>query len=484
MDMILKLRSIGLAGFLLCFALPVVAAERPNVLWLIAEDLSSDLGCYGVKVHTPNLDRLAADGMRLTHMFTTSGVCSPSRTALAVGSMQTSVGAFHMRYPPELRPALPDGVSTIAELMQDAGYATANLAMRGSRPAGSGKDDWMFQTRKRRQWVLKAWDELADNQPFYAQINFRLTHRPWERDPGRPVDPAVVELPPYYPDDPIVRKDWAAYLESVQVLDRQVGRILEMLRKDGLDRNTIVFFIGDHGRPFTRAKYWCYDSGLRVPCLLLWPREVPTPRGYAPGTDSQRLLSSIDLTATTLALAGGRRPETMEGQIFLGDSQDPPRSAVFAAADRIGELEFQTRSVRTGRYRYVRNERSGFTINEASTAHRKGNHPLYHVLRKWEMEGRLNAAQRTVVDPLPGEQLFDLETDPFEITNLAGEPAYAEALADLRARLDAWITETGDQGRRPDSPEIIAAFEQYGRDSAKKYAAGHERLRKMVENRE
>jgi hypothetical protein len=174
----------------------------------------------------------------------------------------------------------------------------------------------------------------------------------------------------------------------------------------------------------------------------------------------------------------------MEGRIFLGDRQDPPRDAVFAAADRIGELEFQTRSVRTERYRYVRNELSGFSINEASTAHRKGNHPLYHVLRKWETKGRLDAAQRTVVDPLPREQLFDLETDPFEITNLASEPAHAEVLADLRTRLDARITETNDQGRRPDSPEIIAAFEQYGRDSAKKYAGGYERLRKMVESRE
>jgi hypothetical protein len=174
----------------------------------------------------------------------------------------------------------------------------------------------------------------------------------------------------------------------------------------------------------------------------------------------------------------------MEGRVFLGDCQDPSHEAVFAAADRIGELEFQTRSVRTQRYRYVRNEISGFSVNEASTAHRKGNHPVYHVLRKWEREGRLNAAQRTVVEPVPREQLFDLEADPFEITNLADDPAHAKVLADLRTRLDAWIAQSGDRGRSPDPPEIIAAFERYGRESAKKYASGYERLRKKVEGRE
>jgi uncharacterized sulfatase len=142
--------------------MPVGAAEQPNILWLIAEDLSPDLGCYGARqVHTPNLDRLAAEGMLFTHMFTTAGVCSPSRTALAVGSMQTSVGAFHMRYAAEPRPPLPDEVSTIAELMQDAGYATANVAMRGTRPSGAGKDDWMFRRRERTQWSLKRWEDLA-----------------------------------------------------------------------------------------------------------------------------------------------------------------------------------------------------------------------------------------------------------------------------------------------------------------------------------
>jgi len=482
---------------LLCFCAPLGAigllaalhgtalgesTDRVNVMWLIAEDLSPDLSCYGVEeVATPNLDRLAADGMRFTHMFTTSGVCSPSRTALAVGCMQTSVGAFHMRYTNPIRPALPDGVQTIAELMQDAGYTSANIAMRGEHPEGKGKDDWMFQRRERSQWQLKAWEELKQHQPFYGQINFRLTHRPWERDSHRPIDPATVKLPPYYPDTQVVREDWAAYLESLQVLDSQVGRVLALLEADGLDKNTVVFFMGDHGRPFTRAKYWCYDSGLRVPFLVRWPDGMAKPRGHEEGAVSDQLLSSIDLTATTLALSGTARPDWMEGRIFLGDHQDAPREAVFAAADRIGELEFQTRSIRTRRFRYVRNELHGFSINEASTAHRKGNHPLYHVLRRCDAEGRLNAAQRTVVDPLPPEQLFDIDADPFEIRNLAEDPAHADTLAELRRQLDAWIEVSGDQGRLPDSPEVIAAFEEYGRQSRKRYAAGYEQLRKRAE---
>lgn len=457
-------------------------ADRPNILWLIAEDLSPDLGCYGTPVvHTPNLDKLAASGMRYTHMFTASPVCSPSRTALAVGTMQTTIGAYHMRYPAAMRPPLPEGVKTIAELMQDAGYATANFAYGASGLGGKGKDDWMFAPPKRKPWMLNKWDELSKRQPFYVQVNFKMTHRAWIRDRERPIDPTKVKLPPYYPDDPIARDDWAGYLESLQVLDRQVADVLAKLKASGLDRNTIVVFIGDHGRPFTRGKTFCYDSGLRVPFIVHVPEGLDAPDGYEAGKVSDRMLVSLDLTATTLALAGIERPAWMQGRVFLGDDRHPPRDAVFAAVDRVGEIEFQTRTVRTRRYRYVRNERQGFSVNEASTAYRKAMHPIYHVLRKWDREGRLNAAQRTLVDPLPREQLFDVSADPYEVNNLAGDPEHARVLAGLRARLDAWISKVGDKGRDPDPPEIVEVFAEYGRKGAKSRAAAIERQRLRVE---
>lgn len=476
------LRIVLLTVVVAAFASPGWSADRPNILWLIAEDLSPDLGCYGTPVvKTPNLDALAASGVRYTHMFTAAPVCSPSRTALAVGTMQTTIGALHMRYPAAMRPPLPDGVKTIAELMQGAGYATANFAFKSTGLGGKGKDDWMFAPPKRKQWTLSKWSELGKGQPFYAQVNFKMTHRPWRRDAERPIDPAKVKLPPYYPDDPIVRDDWAGYLESLQVLDRQVADVLAMLKASGLDRNTIVVFIGDHGRPFTRGKTFCYDSGLRVPFIVHVPDGLDSPEGYEAGTVSDRMLVSLDLTATTLTLAGVERPKWMQGQVFLGKGQHPPRNAVYAAVDRVGEIEFQTRSIRTRRYRYVRNERHGFSVNEASTAYRKAMHPIYHVLRKWDREGRLNGAQRTLVDPLPREQLFDMTVDPDEVKNLADDPAHARVLTGLRARLDAWISKVGDKGRSPDSPEIIEAFAEYGRKGAKSRAAAIERQRLRVE---
>lgn len=476
------IRIVFLFAAFVTVASPAFGADRPNILWLIAEDLSPDLGCYGtLVVKTPHLDALAASGVRYTHMFTASPVCSPSRTALAVGTMQTTIGAFHMRYPAAMRPPLPDGVKTIAELMQDAGYATANFGYRGGKFGGKGKDDWMFAPSKRKPWTLSKWEQLNKNQPFFAQVNFQMTHRAWVRDPKRPVDPAKVKLPPYYPDDAITRDDWAGYLESLQVLDRQVADVLAKLKASGLNRNTIVVFIGDHGRPFTRGKTFCYDSGLRVPFIVHVPEGIDAPAGYEAGTVSDRMLVSLDLTATTLALAGVARPKWMQGQVFLGEGQHPPRDAVYAAVDRVGEIEFQTRTIRTRRYRYLRNERHGFSVNEASTAYRKAMHPIYHVLRKWDREGRLNAAQRTLVDPLPREQLFDVTADPYEVKNLANDPEHARVLAGLRARLDKWISKVGDQGRSPDLPEIIEAFAEYGRKGAKSRAAAIERQRLRVE---
>src|SRR5690606_16808610 len=226
-------------------AKPTNASDKPNILWIIIEDMSPDLGCYGHDlVKTPNIDQLAEQGIRYENVFATGVACSPSRTALVTGFYQNTIGAYHMRYPEELKPALPDSVTPVHILLNELGYQTANIR---SFP-GNGKTDWLFEYNP-DSYDASRWEELAHTavsdsppKPFFARINLRLTHRPFESDQVNPIDPKVVKVPPYYPDHPVAQADFAAYYESIQVMDRQVGQILTDLQKHQLDKNTIIFF--------------------------------------------------------------------------------------------------------------------------------------------------------------------------------------------------------------------------------------------------
>ncbi len=232
--------------------------ERPNILWLIAEDLSPDLGCYGTHhVHTPNIDRLAREGTRFTHAFATAPVCSASRSALMTSMYQTSIGAHQHRTDP--KGPLPDGIRVITEQFREAGWFTCNQA--GTNREQAGKTDLNFTAGELFDGI--DWAERSSGQPFFAQVNFSETHRNFTRDPDRPVDPDQVDLPPYYPDHPVTRRDWADYLECAQNLDRKIGAVLARLEEEGLAEDTIVFFFGDHGRAHVRGKQFLYEGGGR-----------------------------------------------------------------------------------------------------------------------------------------------------------------------------------------------------------------------------
>ncbi|RME96269.1 MAG: DUF229 domain-containing protein, partial [Verrucomicrobia bacterium] len=238
------------------------AAARPNILWLIAEDLGPELGCYGhPEVRTPHLDRLAAEGVRYTRMFTTGPVCSASRSAFMTGMYQMSIGAHNHRSHRHDGFRLPPGVRVLTDWLRDAGYFTANIVDLTGDPQekffrGTGKTDWNF-TYDGQPFDSKRWADLKDHQPFYAQINFPETHRGHSWDTAhehieQPADPAKVKLPPYYPDHPEARADWAQYLNAVMALDRKIGFVLQKLEEDGLADNTVVVFMGDHGRAMIR----------------------------------------------------------------------------------------------------------------------------------------------------------------------------------------------------------------------------------------
>jgi arylsulfatase A-like enzyme len=326
--------AAAVAGSLAYTGCGARGGERPNVLWIIAEDFSPDLGCYGNKlVQTPNIDRLATQGVRYTNAFVTAPVCSAARSALVTGMYQTSVGGHNHRSHRDDDYRLPEGVRPFTHYLREAGYHTSNLRAKASGIGGTGKTDFNFNVEN--VYDGDDWGQRTQGQPFYAQINFSETHRAFERFPDHPVNPAEVELPPYYPDHPAVREDWAVYLDTAQHLDVKVGDVLDRLEKEGLAENTIVIFFGDHGRPMPRGKQFLYEGGIRIPLIVRIPEEF-RPAEFVPGSVEERLLSHIDITATTLKFAGVEPPGNMEGQVFIGDGAKF-RDYVIAARDRCDE---------------------------------------------------------------------------------------------------------------------------------------------------
>jgi arylsulfatase A-like enzyme len=485
------------AMLLFWFVGPLAGAEparrSPNILWLVAENMGPDLGCYGAKqVVTPNLDRLAVQGMRYTRAFATAPVCSPSRSAFMTGLYQTAIGAHnhrshrtpgvddHFHLPAEVRP--------VTHWLIDAGYYTTNITTMDGRRIGTGKTDLNFEVEGKSlrpgapsvpkgaaEWARQDyansarlfhttdWAGLKEHQPFFAQINLPNVERNakgWVGQDQNPkyADPAQVALPPYYPDTPAVRQDWAGYLNAVSGLDVQVGRVLQRLEEDGLAESTVVIFFGDNGRLEARGLDWCYDSGLHVPLIIRWPKDYPVPSQYHSATVSDQLLSLIDVTATTLALAGLRKPEPMQGRVFLGPEAEPPRQYVFGARDRTDEAVQRIRTVRSARYRYIRN----FMPDKpflASHLYKEVTYPVYAALRQGQAGGTLTLAQATLVaSRLPDEELYDMQNDPHEVRNLAAstDPEHQRILKELRVELDRWLAATDDQGRFPEPPEVVA----------------------------
>jgi N-sulfoglucosamine sulfohydrolase len=436
--------------------LPLVRAadappRRPNILWLIAEDLGPHLGCDGTKeVSTPNLDRMAAQGVHYTRFYN-GMVCSPSRSAFMTGMYATTIGAHNHRTS-DKKP-LPEGVRVLSDWMRQAGYFTANLVRLpescGFR--GTGKTDWNFQYPG-RPFDATNWQELSAHQPFYAQLNFKETHRPYL--PAKAIaDPAKVQVPPYYPDHPVTRKDWAAYLDEISELDQKIGRVLEQLKADGLADTTIVVFFGDNGQSMVRGKQFCYEEGLNVPLLIRWPKDFPAPARFRPGTVDTRLLEGIDLAPTMLDFAGAPKPPKMQGRIFLGDRAEAPRQYTVGARDRCDETVMRIRSVRDERYRYIRN----FTPDTpflAPNKYKERAYPVWNLLKELHAQGKLTPPQEFLCQPrMPDEELYDLQTDPFEIHNLAGSTQARDRaeLKKLRGLLSQWIEETNDQGRFPEA---------------------------------
>lgn len=420
------------------------AAPRPNILWILGDDLGAELGCYGDRAaQTPHLDRLASEGVRYTRFFTTAPVCSSSRSAFMTGMYAQSIHAHQHRTEQPDKRALPSGVRLLSHWFRDSGYQTANVvefpAALGFK--ATGKTDWNFLFQG-AAFDTHRWADLATRRPFFAQINFQEPHRSFHAP--RRIDRAKIVLPPFYPDLPLVREDWGAYLDAIADLDRKVGAVLRQLDADGLADSTIVVVFGDNGRCHIRDKQFCYEEGLRVPLLIRWPKDFPAPAGFKPGTVDDRLLVAIDLAPTMLALAGAPVPEKMQGRVFLGSRATARREYAFGGRDRCGEAELTLRTVRDARYRYILNltpEKSLMT----PSAYKERQYPAWNLFKELFAAGKLTPAQALFAGPTaPAEELYDLERDPGQLRNLATDPARRADRDRLRTALAAWRVEIGE----------------------------------------
>lgn len=470
--------------YLLC-VLPVLASpaaepsRKPNILWLVGENLSHDLGCYGARqVHTPNLDRLAAEGVRYTRVFATNPACAPSRSAFFVGMYQTTTDTHPMRSHRNDDFRLPEGVLPITHRLKDAGYFTANIKTVGKDSVGTGKLDLNYVNEGPiYEDTTGRWEQLKGKQPFFAVVNaeeseYDIYDRKsaekerveWvgERIHVQHATPENVTPPPYYPNHPVVKEEWARYLNSVSGMDLRFGKVLEQLKKDGLEDDTVIIFFGDNGRLEPRGIHWCYDNGLRVPMIIRWPKNFPAPAGYQAGNVDGHILSLIDLTATTLDLAGLPKPALMQGRIFLGARTESPRSFAFAARDRIDETVQRIRSVHDERYHYIRTISDGPTFASLNRYKEKC-FAIMPVMRELQARGKLSGPALELMQRSgPCEELYDTQTDPHETHNLVNtkEREHQTALIRLRAALDTWMVETGDRGAVQEPAEVVAPFAQ------------------------
>lgn len=432
---------------------------RPNILWITCEDMSPDLGCYDApNAWTPNLDRLASEGLVFDNAFATTPVCAPARSTLITGMYATSIGTQHMRS----EGVPPPYVRCFPQYLRAAGYHCTNNSktdynfLKG--PDGVPLGPWDESSGKAH------WRNRPEGAPFFAVVNLTETHESQIRlsddefekrvaavPPERRHDPEKAVLPPYYADDPEARRDWARYEDLISAMDARVGEILAELAADGLADETIVFFFSDHGRGLPRAKRWLYDSGLRVPLIVRFPTGHPS--AELNGTRTDRLASFVDFAPTVLSLAHVAIPSHLQGGAFLGADATEPREFAFATRDRMDETLDTMRGATDGRFKYILNLRP--ELPYAQRIDYAERTPTLRVWRRWNDEGRLNAVQSLFFAPTkPAEELYDTATDPHEVRNLAGDPAHAERLERMRAAVAEWMAATGDPGTLPEE-ELI-----------------------------
>lgn len=461
--------------------------SQPNVLWIVAEDISPMLAAFGDStIATPNLSRLAARGVRFPNTFSVAGVCAPSRNAIATGMYPISIGGHNMRtqgdanlqaigLPGSYGALLPPEAKMMSQVLREHGYFCSNNA----------KTDYQFRHPK------TAWDESnprahwrhrQPGQPFFSIFNLEITHESqvWRTGKGnlrfrkgfendtahvyqwndvyseedRPAIqlPADLEVPvpPYLVDSELTRNDIRRVYDNIRIMDEQVGFLLDQLEADGLTDSTIIFFYSDHGGPLPRQKRLLYDSGMRVPMIVAWPDDRRA------GEIDSTLFSFVDFAPTVMSLVGIEPLDYLQGQANLGQYKVAPRQYVFGASDRLDGHYDRIRAARDHRFKYLRNyypDRDYYL----PVVYREQMNAMQELLRARDAGELTDVQAQWFRKTKAREELFDTWNDEHELENLAGNPAYAEKLAELRTAMDDWLARVGDLGAVPEV-ELVQRF--------------------------
>lgn len=435
-----------------CKAPQETEGDLPNILWLTSEDNSPFAGCYGDEfATTPNIDRLASEGFLYTHAYANAPVCAPARNTIITGIYANSGGNQHMRS----EYTKSKVIRYFPEFLREAGYYCTN----------NSKTDYNINPEQTRN----IWDESGNSahyknrplgQPFFAVFNTGISHESSIHESIPAIElrhsPEQVPIPPYHPDTPDIRHDWAQYYDNIEGMDAWVGGKLKELQEAGLAENTIVFYYGDHGGVLARSKRFVYETGTRVPFIVRIPKKYrylfPTEK---PGSKVDRLISFVDLAPTILSIAGISIPEWMQGKAFLGSQKTVDPEYTYMFRGRMDERYDMSRAVRDQKFRYIRNYMP-YRIY--------GQHLNYlwqaPSVRSWEQayrNGKCNLLQSKFWEPKPTEELYDTENDPWEVNNLAADPSYKEVLERMRKAQKNWVTRIYDTGFIPEADLFVRA---------------------------
>ncbi len=431
------------------------SGSKPNILWIVCEDISPYLSCYGnTIVKTPNIDQLAKEGVRYTHVYTTAGVCAPSRSTIITGMYQTSIGTQHMRtlngtagakYSPvaDYSAVVPDYIKCFPEYLRMNGYYCTN----------NEKQDYQFVppvTVWDENSPAASWKNKPDGKPFFSVFNFFITHESqlfMRNSESLLIDTDKVDVPPFYPNTKTVRHDISRLFSNIERMDKQVGELIQILKDDGLYDNTIIFFYSDHGGALPWMKREVLERGIHIPLIIKFPDEKNA------GTVNDDLISSVDFAPTILSLAGVKIPSYMQGKAFLGKEKSTTRRKyIFAGRDRMDTEYDRVRAARDKRYEYLYNyepEKSYYQIIEYRLSI-----PMMKEFLQLRDEGKLDMYQMAWFKTKPKEELYDVEKDPNELHNLANDPMYKEKLTELRNAFNAWTKKVGDMSSLPEKEMI------------------------------
>jgi len=431
------------------------AGERPNIVWLTSEDNGPQYGCYGdAYAETPHIDALAARGLRFTRVWSNAPVCAPARTSLITGRWAPADGAEHMRS----HLPMPSGHQMFPQLLRAAGYYCTNHAKEDynlEKPRQDGQDAVWDESSGSAHWKNR-----RPGQPFFAVFNDTITHESQIRRRPHTLkhDPARAPVPPFHPDTPEVRHDWAQYYDNITTMDDGVGRRIAELEAAGLADDTIIMHFGDHGPGMPRFKRWLYHGGLHVGLVMYFPPKWRhlAPVEYAPGVATDTLTSFIDFAPTVLSIANVAPPATMHGRALCGAfAAAEPHAFLHGFRGRMDERYDCLRSTTDGRFVYIRNfmphlpygQYLDYMFQQATT----------RVWSDLHARGGLNELQSRFWQAKPSEELYDLQTDRWETVNLAGDAAHAADLQRLRAAQEAWLLHTRDLGLIPEADREAAA---------------------------